>query len=386
MKTRIVFLAYLALAAAFASTLAGAQSTFTQCAIEGGTCTLATQKSMRYGEPFTPRWSAPRTVVGPIPCTNAYWGDPAPGTGKRCEVMDVSAAPGAPLPPAPVESGILPPLATGEAYLVRWTQPTMNVDGTPIGPILRTLVQASSSPTFATFYEWIASVPGVTFVSIVNGPSGAVYWRARVETAGGLSDYTASAITERQYVAEIMPSCWPKPVGSGSWVKAEQNGDGFALYWQCVEAAGPRHAGFVGTWASMKPDWMAQLSVAIKGGKPALDALWNANITGPSQASKYATVRPLFVALQAANPLPAGEVWTVKALTGSTSRPAYRVDGAIRSTVQVGKVGIGMPCDCAAHKSSTSTSTYCAVTGQSNLSTAAVDVLPASAAICSRVP
>lgn len=90
------------------------QSAFTQCATEGGTCTFTGQKLIRYGEPFNNRWSSIRTMTSPVGCNNTTFSpDPSPGTGKRCEIMDV------------------PSTSVGKVVLT-WTQPTKNTDGTDI--------------------------------------------------------------------------------------------------------------------------------------------------------------------------------------------------------------------------------------------------------------
>lgn len=90
------------------------QSTFTQCATEGNVCTFAGQKLIRYGEPFNNRWSPIRAMTSPVGCNNTTFSpDPSPGTGKRCEIMDV------------------PSTNVGKAVLT-WEQPTKNVDGTNI--------------------------------------------------------------------------------------------------------------------------------------------------------------------------------------------------------------------------------------------------------------
>jgi hypothetical protein len=166
-------------------------------------------------------------------------------------------------------------------------------------------------------------------------------------------------------------------------VKAAQNSTGFALYWQCTVNGVAGHHGFLGTWASLEPDWMAQLSAAIAAGS--FSALWDAKITGPSEASKYDAVRPLYEALKAANPLPA-TVSTYKVAPNGTytTRPAYALVNGSRTSTLAGRVAVGSACDCNAFKSGTGTSTYCAVTGNENTATAAVDQLSASAAICTQ--
>lgn len=286
---------------------------------------------------------------------------------------------------------VLPPLTSGETYIVKWTQPTTNTDGTPIGTITATEVQASTSPTFETYYLWTANTPGTTTVTVVNGPTGTVYWRARVFVGTAFSDYSATAITEREYVAQIKPPCWPKPVGTGTWVKGAQNADGFALYWQCTVNGAGMHTGFIGNWPDLEPDWVAQLTEAISTGS--FDALWNAKITGPSQASKYATVRPLWEALKAANPLPVvvPSTYVVKPNGAYTTRPTYSIVGGARTSTVAGRVailasqGVATTCDCDKFSSGADPNRYCSIEGRPNVATAdPSDTLGASAALCTK--
>jgi len=64
------------------------QVDWTKAADEGQSFTLPTTKLVRYGEPWNNRWSTERSMVGAVACSNATFGDPSPGTGKRCEIKD----------------------------------------------------------------------------------------------------------------------------------------------------------------------------------------------------------------------------------------------------------------------------------------------------------
>jgi hypothetical protein len=65
------------------------------CSNEGARCTPGSLPAeVRYGEPWGNRWTAPRQVAGPIDCNNATFGDPSPGTGKRCEWRPAASPPG----------------------------------------------------------------------------------------------------------------------------------------------------------------------------------------------------------------------------------------------------------------------------------------------------
>jgi hypothetical protein len=249
------------------------------------------------------------------------------------------------------------------------------------------MIQASAVATFATYYQWESTTAAPSY-TVKNGPSGTTYWRVSVKTADGVSDYSATAITERQWVAQTKPSCWPKPVGSGSWVKAAQNAEGFALLWQCQEGGTWKYAGFLGRWAQLDADWMAQLAAAVATG--GLGALWDSRITGPSSAANYDSLRPMYETLKAANPLPAASAYRVAPNGIYTTRPAYAIVAGARTSTVVGRVAVlpvAAPCDCASFKSGTSSTPYCAVTGNFNVATAdPADVLPASAAVCGVTP
>lgn len=347
------------------------QADWTKVADEGVSFTLPAAKLVRYGNPWTPAWTAERSMTGQVACNNATFGsDPSPGTGKQCQTKDIAT-------PAP--SPILPPLTSGETYVVTWTPPTKNVDGSPIGTVLRYLIQASATSGFATYYQWETPTQAATYTAKF-GPSGVLYWRVAVETADGTSDYSATAVTERQWVAQTKPSCWPKPVGSGSWIKAAQNAEGFALLWHCQENGVWKYAGFLGRWSQLDADWMAQLANAVA--TDGLGALWDSRITGPSNSANYASLLPLHNALKAANPLPAASAWKVKANGAYTTRAANAIVNGVRTSTTIGRVAVGATCDCSAFSGP---GDYCAVTGQLNAATAVpTDTLGPSATVCSK--
>jgi hypothetical protein len=94
---------------------AEAQATWQACANEGQRCTPGSLPAeVRYGEPWGNKWTAPRTVAAAVDCNNATFGDPSPGTGKRCEWR-----PSGP-PPPEVE------------LRVSWAHATTNDDGSAL--------------------------------------------------------------------------------------------------------------------------------------------------------------------------------------------------------------------------------------------------------------
>jgi hypothetical protein len=58
-------------------------TTWTQCAVEGGTCTFSGTKLVRYGLGDT--WTTPRSFTDSVACTNTVFGDPLPGADKICQ-------------------------------------------------------------------------------------------------------------------------------------------------------------------------------------------------------------------------------------------------------------------------------------------------------------
>jgi hypothetical protein len=74
---------------------------WTVCAYENGTCNYAGE--VRYGTDGA--WSAMHTSTGSIGCNNDVFGDPAYGTGKRCEYRDGTVRVNNPDPAPPYPTG-----------------------------------------------------------------------------------------------------------------------------------------------------------------------------------------------------------------------------------------------------------------------------------------
>jgi hypothetical protein len=62
-------------------------ATWTQCAVEGTTCSVTGTNQVRYGLNGS---YATKTVTGPVACNNATFGDPNPGADKVCQYMPVA--------------------------------------------------------------------------------------------------------------------------------------------------------------------------------------------------------------------------------------------------------------------------------------------------------
>ncbi|RZA32084.1 MAG: hypothetical protein EOP92_27880, partial [Lysobacteraceae bacterium] len=69
--------------------------TWKQCAIEWGTCSFSGTAQVRYG---TASAYVTKTLTGPVACSNAVFGDPAPTYGKSCHVSATSTTSPTPTP------------------------------------------------------------------------------------------------------------------------------------------------------------------------------------------------------------------------------------------------------------------------------------------------
>ena len=77
-----------AMSSAYATT--DSSGVWTTCAGEGGTCSFTGTQAVRYGA--NGKYAA-GTFKGSVSCSNAVFGDPAPGYGKSCEVLAPAQAP-----------------------------------------------------------------------------------------------------------------------------------------------------------------------------------------------------------------------------------------------------------------------------------------------------
>lgn len=353
------------------SPLAYTQSTWTQCASEGGTCTFQGTKLVRYGEPWKNLWSPARAMTSPVGCNNTTFSpDPSPGTGKRCEVMDV------PLPAQP--TGL-----AWNAAQVTWDAVTSNTDATPATPPLSYQVKMNGTV--------VGTVTGTSFTVGSLTPGTYSFTVATVASYGMSVEAgpVTKVVTAPPVVLPPPPPCYAKPKGTGSIPQLAGNLSGFAVRWFCTAADGKVTAhSFVGRWSDLWSNWGTELASADT--KEKQDDLWRRGIKAPAGDPAYADVLPLAQQLAVENPTPTPQVraFVVAALTGATSRPAYRVVNGARTSTLAGRVGIlapsgvGTPCDCGKFQSGN----YCSVEGQPNVLTAEPsDVLGPSAAVCSEV-
>ena len=96
--------------------------TWTTVATEGQGFALSSAQTVRYGDPYVAWVTA--TLSGAAVCNNATFGsDPAPGKGKRCDVLVASTTTTAAPAPAPATSGTWTQVAAeGQGFVVSGTQ------------------------------------------------------------------------------------------------------------------------------------------------------------------------------------------------------------------------------------------------------------------------
>jgi parallel beta-helix repeat protein len=89
-------------------TYTSGSSSWTFCATEGGVCAFTGTKDVRYGANGV---YAYKTLSDGTPCTNAVFGDPAPGVAKQCETSGTASSP-PPAPPPPPSTSSYGPQST----------------------------------------------------------------------------------------------------------------------------------------------------------------------------------------------------------------------------------------------------------------------------------
>jgi hypothetical protein len=266
--------------------------------------------------------------------------------------------------------------------VVEWAAPTLNTDGSPVGTLAGFGLEANRAQDFSgARLTW--SLGAAQRSTVLTVPGGTWFWRmTATNTAGATSVPSLSVKTEEIYLTLANPTTFPKPFGRGERFTWNRNDAGFAVYWQCPTSQGLRHCGFVGRWSDLEPDWPAQFAIAANRGDAGLSALWSAKIKflQPGDPDPYATVRPLFEALRAANPLSvsAPPAFVVKGAATLRTAAARAVVGGALGAATIGRVMVGAPCDCATFRSGD----WCSVAGLENAATAVIDSLPASAAVC----
>ena len=147
---------------------------------------------MRYGEPWGNRWTE-KTLSGGTPCTNAVFGDPSPGTGKRCEVR--SASGGSAPPPSSSPPVSAPPAPVVGSATLSWMPPTQKSDGSPLvnlaGYIVKYGTAAGSLGTRVTLAN-----PSLSRYVVSNLAAGTWYFAVASYTADGLESDVSQVVSK----------------------------------------------------------------------------------------------------------------------------------------------------------------------------------------------
>lgn len=177
----------------FFASEAWAQAPWQACSNEGQRCTPGSfPAEMRYGEPWGDKWTAPRPVSAAVQCDNATFGDPSPGTGKRCEWRPVSG------PPAP------------EVELrVTWSHATANDDGSPLTDRTGYRVERAAQEG-GPWTSWATTAASATSAT-GKAPPGRSCVRVVTLAAGRESSPTTPACVEKPALGVV-----PRPPGDVS--------------------------------------------------------------------------------------------------------------------------------------------------------------------------
>lgn len=117
---------------------------WTQCAVEWGTCSFNGTSQVRYGIPTR---YVTKTLTGPVKCTNAVFGDPAPSNTKYCWIPSTSSGPA----PAPSPTPTPEPSPTPTPTPTPTPEPTPEPSPTPTpSPAPGASVTVNYNPSAAT--------------------------------------------------------------------------------------------------------------------------------------------------------------------------------------------------------------------------------------------
>lgn len=162
-----------------------ASSTWDFCASEGSTCAFTGTRVVRYGEPWNNRWSE-RTVSGSTPCSNSVFGDPSPGTGKRCEVRSDGATSAPPAPSLPTASG---------SATLSWLAPTQKSDGSPLQNLAGFIVKYGNAAGSLGTRITVAN-PSLSRYVVSSLGAGTWYFAVASYTADGLESDVSQVVSK----------------------------------------------------------------------------------------------------------------------------------------------------------------------------------------------
>lgn len=140
---------------------------------------------VRYGEPWNNRW-AERTISGGTACSNAVFGDPSPGTGKRCEVRSDTGS------TTPV--AVSPPTALGSATL-SWLAPTQKSDGSPLQNLAGFVIKYGNAANTLGTRIAVAN-PSLSRYVVSNLGAGTWYFAVASYTADGLESDVSQVVSK----------------------------------------------------------------------------------------------------------------------------------------------------------------------------------------------
>jgi parallel beta-helix repeat protein len=183
-------------------------SSWSVCATEGGVCSFSGTTEVRYGGNGL---YAYKTLTSGTWCTNAVFGDPAPGVVKQCATGGTSAAPPPPPPPSPTPPPPPPSSAYGPQSTI--TCPAGAIDIWP-GQFIQGVV--NGYPGATTFClragvhrltSWITPKTGNTFVGEYGAILDGSTWATSDSTAAAFRAHNQDIdyVTIRNLVIRKMP-------------------------------------------------------------------------------------------------------------------------------------------------------------------------------------
>lgn len=154
---------------------------WTFCANEWQLCAFEGTRRVRYGAGSTWVERDVTAAGGGVQCRNSVFGDPSPGTVKRCELHNSGGT-----DPQP------PPAGTAS---LSWTPPTQNTDGTALTNLVGYRISYGTSPTALTQTIQLANA-GLSSYTIGNLAPGMHYFTVRAYTSGGTESANSNVISK----------------------------------------------------------------------------------------------------------------------------------------------------------------------------------------------
>lgn len=150
---------------------------WTFCANEWEQCPFSGTRRVRYGSGSTWVERDVTAVDGGVACRNSVFGDPTPGTVKRCELLSASSEP-----------------ATGTATL-SWSVPTRNDDGSVLSNLAGYRIHYGLTADNLALTVDVAN-PSATTHTITNLLAGTYYFGMRAYTTGGNQSVLSNVVSK----------------------------------------------------------------------------------------------------------------------------------------------------------------------------------------------